>query len=115
MLASSPALPSYPVATASHHSCRYPALTHLRYCYCCHAHRRLKRLVGVRLRHLGLGYWHRDGVSKRLNISEPGLELWRTKITRGARIVWQVGLQELPALQLVPAPCVLYWCYGSVA
>lgn len=51
---------------------------------------RVKRLVGVRLRQLGQGSWQRDGVSKKLKIQEPGLELWRTKITKGGRIIWQV-------------------------
>lgn len=56
-----------------------------------HAHRVLGRLFAVRLRQIGQGTWGRDGTSKRLSTSEPGLELWRTKVTRGGRIIWQVG------------------------
>jgi hypothetical protein len=49
------------------------------------------RLVILRLRRIGLGTWQSDGTSKRLRIAEPGLELYRTKLTRGGRIIWQVG------------------------
>lgn len=48
-------------------------------------------MVILRLRRIGLGTWQSDGISKRLNTGQPGLELWRTKITKGGRIIWQVG------------------------
>ena len=44
----------------------------------------------LKLRHIGLGTRLTDGTTKRLATGEPGLELWRTKITKGGRIVWQV-------------------------
>lgn len=53
----------------------------------------LGRLFAAKLRHIGQGTWLRDGVSKRLATSEPGLELWRTKVTKGGRIIWQVCKQ----------------------
>jgi hypothetical protein len=49
-----------------------------------------RKLFAARLRQIGLGTWVRDGVSKRLATGERGLELWRTKVTRGGRIIWQV-------------------------
>lgn len=36
------------------------------------------------------GYWRSDGDTSRLANLGEGLELWRTKVTRGARIVWEV-------------------------
>ena len=44
----------------------------------------------LKLRRIGLGTWALDGTTKRLITGELGLELWRTKITKGGRIVWQV-------------------------
>jgi hypothetical protein len=54
----------------------------------------LGRLFAAKLRQIGQGTWLRDGVSKRLATSEPGLELWRTKVTKGGRIIWQVRIQQ---------------------
>jgi hypothetical protein len=45
----------------------------------------------LKLRRIGEGLWQADGSSKRIRTEEPGLELWRTKITKGGRIIWQVG------------------------
>jgi hypothetical protein len=52
--------------------------------------RPLAQLVALRLRQIGGGNWGRGGTTKRLATSEPGLELWRTKVTRGGRIIFQV-------------------------
>lgn len=58
---------------------------------CCAVCRHQRRLVILRLRRIGLGTWQSDGISTRLRTGEPGLELWRTKITKGGRIIWQVS------------------------
>ncbi len=63
----------------------------------------MRRLFAALLRQIGQGTWLRDGVSKRLATSEPGLELWRTKVTKGGRIIWQVGTKyALSELLAVP-------------
>eukprot|EP00775_Hariotina_reticulata_P001454 gene1454-1796_t len=53
---------------------------------------RERRLVLLKLRRIGEGLWQADGSSKRIRTEEPGLELWRTKITKGGRIIWQVAV-----------------------
>jgi hypothetical protein len=65
-----------------------------------------RKLFAARLRQIGQGTWVRDGVSKRLATGERGLELWRSKVTKGGRIIWQV----------CRLCCMLYGpCMGHVA
>lgn len=85
------------------HPCPYPSryvwkffhcacccLPNLPHCFQTANCRHQKRLVFLRLQRIGLGTWQSDGISKRLRTAEPGLELYRTKTTRGGRIIWQV-------------------------
>ena len=62
---------------------------------------RFRRMVLRALRRVGEGFWLADGRTKRLNMGDPSLELWRSKFCKGGRIVWQVWWQG--------------WCYVYVA
>jgi hypothetical protein len=72
--------------------------------------RHQRRLVCLRLRRIGLGAWQSDGTSKRLRTAEPGLELYRTKITRGGRIIWQMCLRMCLYVQLRSFSCMCSVC-----
>jgi hypothetical protein len=66
--------------------------------------------VALKLRRIGEGCWRTDGDTKKLRTQEPGLELWRTKFTRGGRLVWQVG--EAVGRALLQEQCM---CVSAVA
>jgi hypothetical protein len=51
-----------------------------------------RRMVLVRLQHLGTGLWARDKKTKRIATPlVPSLELWSSKLTRAGRIVFEVA------------------------
>lgn len=50
-----------------------------------------RRMVLLRLQNIGRGLWGSDGKCKRLMGYPPTLELWRSKLTRGGRIIFEVA------------------------
>ncbi len=67
-----------------------------------------QRIFIKKLQRIGEGYWRSAGDTDCLSHTD-GLELWRTKLTKAGRIVWQVCIAMVCGKALVPATADFQW------